>query len=250
MQPAQVEYVVATLSAIRSRLRGQFVWCFPHLSRKRSTMALAHTQVKWGLRHYSSPDLSYTTLNSSRHAIPARRAQRQRQRPCAVSSRSGPPNQPGRRRAEGSSTELGAASTSVDEPTIVSSTNEAAPQVNGSMGASLLASIDDAYAGVTASVHDAEVALETSWQQSLPGRWWKSYAQALQTNPVRTKAVTSFVGFVLGDIMAQKIGGEKGPPLRCPFGPVQRTAFACMQDEAACTAIRSHDLPCPSCTLC
>lgn len=91
--------------------------------------------------------------------------------------------------------------------------------MSGSMSASLLAPIDEAYHGVTASVQDAEVAVETAWQQSLPGRWWRNYAQALQTNPVRTKAMTSFVGFVLGDIMAQKIGGE--PPLAGPHLAVQ-----------------------------
>lgn len=77
------------------------------------------------------------------------------------------------------------------------------------MGGSLLASIDDAYHNVSASVHDAEVAVESALQQSLPAQLWRGYNGALQTNPVRTKAITSFVGFVLGDVMAQKIGGER-----------------------------------------
>jgi protein Mpv17 len=84
------------------------------------------------------------------------------------------------------------------------------------MSASLLASIDEAYHGVTASVHDAEVAVETAWQQSPPGKWWAAYTTALKTNPVRTKAMTSFVGFVLGDVMAQRIAGVTVlDPLRC-----------------------------------
>ena len=78
------------------------------------------------------------------------------------------------------------------------------------MGSSLMASMDEAYHSVTASVHDAELAVESAWQQSLLGRWWGKYTAALQTNPVRTKAITSFVGFVLGDVMAQKIGGGCG----------------------------------------
>lgn len=45
---------------------------------------------------------------------------------------------------------------------------------------------------------------------------WNSYNSSLEKQPVRTKAGTSFVGFVLGDILAQRIGGE-GPieAIRC-----------------------------------
>ena len=67
--------------------------------------------------------------------------------------------------------------------------------------------MDDAYHDVLASVHEAEVAVEQAWTASPVGRAWAWYNAKLEHAPVRTKAVTSFFGFVLGDVMAQKIGG-------------------------------------------
>ena len=39
---------------------------------------------------------------------------------------------------------------------------------------------------------------------------WTSYSRSVETNPVPTKAATSFMGFVIGDLLAQRIAGEKG----------------------------------------
>ncbi len=119
-----------------------------------------------------------------------------------------------------------ASSTSVDEPATLASTSvdeQPQPTNSTSMSGSLLTSIDEAYHSVSVSVHDAEVAVDTAWQASLPVQLWRMYASALETNPVRTKAITSFVGFVLGDVMAQKIGGAdpaaSAHPLSTRKGP-------------------------------
>ena len=69
--------------------------------------------------------------------------------------------------------------------------------------------MDDAYHDVLASVHEAEVAVEQAWTASPVGRAWAWYSAKLEQAPIRTKAVTSFFGFVLGDVMAQKIGGAR-----------------------------------------
>lgn len=44
--------------------------------------------------------------------------------------------------------------------------------------------------------------------------WWQAYTRRLEVDPVRTKAVTSFLGFMIGDFLAQRIGGEVFSPLR------------------------------------
>ena len=36
---------------------------------------------------------------------------------------------------------------------------------------------------------------------------WTSYSRSVETNPVPTKAATSFMGFVVGDLLAQRIAG-------------------------------------------
>jgi hypothetical protein len=38
--------------------------------------------------------------------------------------------------------------------------------------------------------------------------FWTTYQQRLETDPVPTKALTSFLGFVIGDFLAQKIEGD------------------------------------------
>ncbi|KAK9828257.1 hypothetical protein WJX74_005793 [Apatococcus lobatus] len=43
---------------------------------------------------------------------------------------------------------------------------------------------------------------------------WTSYARSVETNPVPTKAATSFMGFVIGDLLAQRIAGEPFSALR------------------------------------
>lgn len=38
--------------------------------------------------------------------------------------------------------------------------------------------------------------------------FWTTYQRRLETDPVPTKALTSFLGFVIGDFLAQKIEGD------------------------------------------
>ena len=45
------------------------------------------------------------------------------------------------------------------------------------------------------------------------GLLWDKYNEVLDTNPLPTKAVTSLVGFTIGDLLAQNFLGEKGSPL-------------------------------------
>jgi len=110
--------------------------------------------------------------------------------------------------ASSSGSSLASVSSSIDAPT---SSQDEFGQDPASSSASLLASMDDAYHDVIASVqetvHEAEVAVEQAWTASPVGRAWAWYNAKLQDSPIRTKAVTSFFGFVLGDVMAQKIGG-------------------------------------------
>ena len=106
--------------------------------------------------------------------------------------------------ASSSGSSLASVSSSIDAPT---SSQDEFGQNSASSAASLLSSMDDAYENVMASVHEAEVAVEQAWTASPVGRAWAWYNAKLQDAPVRTKAVTSFFGFVLGDVMAQKIGG-------------------------------------------
>ncbi|KAK9832477.1 hypothetical protein WJX81_000068 [Elliptochloris bilobata] len=44
---------------------------------------------------------------------------------------------------------------------------------------------------------------------------WSGYSRNVESNPVRTKSATSFVGFVLGDILAQRLAGESFHFTRC-----------------------------------
>ena len=108
--------------------------------------------------------------------------------------------------ASNSGSSLASFSGSMDAPT---SSQDEIGQNTASSAASLLASMDDAYHEVLTSVHDAEVAVEKAFNQSPVGRAWAWYSMKLELAPVRTKAVTSFFGFVLGDVMAQKIGGAR-----------------------------------------
>jgi hypothetical protein len=45
------------------------------------------------------------------------------------------------------------------------------------------------------------------------GLLWDKYNEVLETNPLPTKAVTSLVGFTIGDLLAQSFLGEKGAPI-------------------------------------
>ena len=141
-----------------------------------SAVSTSARQMKWGRSLCPNAEVALSSRSAPTPAIVARRAQRQQIQPRAEAIRSGPPSQQARRRAEGS-TEVAASSTSVDEPATLNSTDEDAVRASGSMSASLLASIDEAYHGVTSSVHDAEVAVESAWQRSPPGKWWAAYTQ-------------------------------------------------------------------------
>ena len=44
---------------------------------------------------------------------------------------------------------------------------------------------------------------------------WGNYTRSVETNPVITKACTSFFGFVLGDVLAQRLTGADFSVLRC-----------------------------------
>ncbi|GAB4819142.1 hypothetical protein N2152v2_006188 [Parachlorella kessleri] len=52
-------------------------------------------------------------------------------------------------------------------------------------------------------------------EESLGQRLLRGYDAALRSNPVQTKALTSFVGFALGDVLAQGILGDGFDVLRC-----------------------------------
>ena len=59
--------------------------------------------------------------------------------------------------------------------------------------------------------------LNLSWGLQITGQvtsWWQAYTRRLESDPVKTKAVTSFLGFMVGDFLAQRIGGEPFSPLR------------------------------------
>ena len=43
---------------------------------------------------------------------------------------------------------------------------------------------------------------------------WRTYCRKIETDPIKTKAVTSFLGFMLGDSIAQKIEGHTFNPIR------------------------------------
>jgi hypothetical protein len=43
---------------------------------------------------------------------------------------------------------------------------------------------------------------------------WKSYCRKIETDPVKAKAITSFLGFMIGDSIAQKVEGHTFNPIR------------------------------------
>ena len=49
--------------------------------------------------------------------------------------------------------------------------------------------------------------------------FWLTYQQKVETDPVPTKALTSFLGFVIGDFLAQKIEGREYDALRYCYQP-------------------------------
>ena len=60
------------------------------------------------------------------------------------------------------------------------------------------------------------VRAHASNQQSLNiSTLWGNYTRSVETNPVVTKACTSFFGFVLGDVLAQRLTGGDFSVLRC-----------------------------------
>ncbi|KAL3138333.1 hypothetical protein ABBQ32_006139 [Trebouxia sp. C0010 RCD-2024] len=60
------------------------------------------------------------------------------------------------------------------------------------------------------------VQVHASNQQSLNiSTLWGNYTRSVETNPVLTKACTSFFGFVLGDVLAQRLTGADFSVLRC-----------------------------------
>lgn len=73
-------------------------------------------------------------------------------------------------------------------------------------------------AGQAGSQSDSQrsVQAHASNQQSLNiGTLWGNYTRSVETNPVLTKACTSFFGFVLGDVLAQRLTGADFSVLRC-----------------------------------
>ena len=47
------------------------------------------------------------------------------------------------------------------------------------------------------------------------GDLWKSYNRKIETDPIKAKAITSFLGFMIGDSIAQKVEGHTFSPIRC-----------------------------------
>lgn len=73
-------------------------------------------------------------------------------------------------------------------------------------------------AGQPGSATDSQrnVQAHASNQQSLNiGSLWGSYQRSVETNPFVTKACTSFFGFVIGDVLAQRLTGSSFSILRC-----------------------------------
>lgn len=55
--------------------------------------------------------------------------------------------------------------------------------------------------------------LYVSGLATLPAMLWDEYNKKLASNPIETKALTSLVGFTIGDLLAQSFLGEKGSPI-------------------------------------
>ena len=66
------------------------------------------------------------------------------------------------------------------------------------------------------SDNQRNIQAHASNQQSLNiGSLWGSYQRSVETNPLVTKACTSFFGFVIGDLLAQRLTGGPFSILRC-----------------------------------
>ena len=48
------------------------------------------------------------------------------------------------------------------------------------------------------------------------GELWRSYCRKIETDPIKAKAITSFLGFMIGDTIAQKVEGHTFNPVRYP----------------------------------
>ena len=73
---------------------------------------------------------------------------------------------------------------------------------------------------------------------------WNGYTRRLEAQPVRTKALTSFLGFMVGDAVAQKIGGEAFDPVRCSTLPC-RYSLAIMGLLCPAVAVIVRPIPEP-----
>ncbi len=51
------------------------------------------------------------------------------------------------------------------------------------------------------------------------GDLWRTYCRKIETDPIKAKAVTSFLGFMIGDSIAQKIEGHTFNPVRWEARP-------------------------------
>ena len=63
---------------------------------------------------------------------------------------------------------------------------------------------------------------------------WGAYSRKLEAEPVRTKALTSFLGFMVGDFLAQRIGGEPFDPVRYLFSAAS-CSYICSYVLRVCT---------------
>ena len=64
------------------------------------------------------------------------------------------------------------------------------------------------------------------------GDLWKSYCRKIETDPVKTKAITSFLGFMIGDSIAQKVEGHTFNPIRSvPVGISLHDAFPTLSQD-------------------
>ena len=67
------------------------------------------------------------------------------------------------------------------------------------------------------------------------GDLWRTYCRKIETDPIKAKAVTSFLGFMIGDSIAQKIEGHTFNPVRCGARP--RSGQDCL------LVLISHEIP-------
>ena len=59
------------------------------------------------------------------------------------------------------------------------------------------------------------IMLEGIFLRMQVGDLWRTYCRKIETDPIKAKAVTSFLGFMIGDSIAQKIEGHTFNPVRC-----------------------------------